>query len=696
MMRIHIKVFIVLIISAVFCRSAYSGSDDKQKDIHQLETITVTAQKKEENPQKVPVSVDVFSDIRIEDAKIEDVLDLTRFSPNVHMKQNYTEHVIVIRGIPSFRASTHSPAGLYVDDVSYPLHYMQNTMLFDIERAEVLKGPQGTLYGRNTESGVINIITRQPDNQFRSKVFGEYGSDDTFRSGANISGPLVSDTLFVGAAFQYKISDGYAENLSDGNDQVADSEQVNARTALRWTPGDAWDISLTADVMNADNHIGGYRLISGPHASNPFEVRKDEDEYYKEDGNSQGLRIKYEGSMFHLLSVSGALYQTLDKLADTDLWDDPGDRKVNTFKIRERQYSQEFRMSSAQKGAFEWLAGVYGFMEETEFNYKYDIVSKGITGKHPIANMDTDGYAFFGQGTYTLFEDLHLTAGLRFDHQDLEGDLRDDIKGRHCSQDLTYDEYLPKFSIAYDLSKDFMVYTSASKGYLVGGYNWLMNPTSETFDYDSEYTWNYELGIKTTCLKGKLIANLSVFYTDIEDKQVTEFDADTSSNTVTNAANAHSQGVEFQVRTMPVQGLEIVAGFGYTQAKFDEFKATEWNDTHTALIENDYEDKYLPYAPEYTYNLGIQYRSANGLLCRADLLGTDRYYGDIGNLSEQDAYQTVNLRLGYEKESFDFYLWAENLFDEEYLTYVAPFDKNSHVGFDGPPRTLGATLTYRF
>jgi iron complex outermembrane receptor protein len=190
------------------------------------------------------------------------------------------------------------------------------------------------------------------------------------------------------------------------------------------------------------------------------------------------------------------------------------------------------------------------------------------------------------------------------------------------------------------------------------------------------------------------MANLSVFYIDIEDKQITEMGY-TLTKSITNAAKAHSQGVELQLKARPLQGLDVFAGFGYAEATFDDFSSMEWNEDNTALIEKDYEDNDLPYAPHYTYNAGIQYRTSNGFFGRADLFGTDRFYGDSANASKQDAYQTVNLRIGYEGRHFDCYLWAENIFDEDYLTYVAPYGGNT-IGLDGAPMTFGLTLTYRF
>ncbi|MFV9644847.1 MAG: TonB-dependent receptor, partial [Desulfobacterales bacterium] len=197
-----------------------TAQKEKAQKALELETMTVTAQKREENVQDVPASISVFSDIQIEDADIRDTIDLTRLTPNVYVNRAAVQNVIVIRGISTFDASLYSPAGFYVDDVNFPLHHMHNPDLFDIERVEVLKGPQGTLYGRNSESGVINIITKQPDNELRGKIFGEYGSYDTehgsspsYRAGGSISGPLVKDKLYLGLAGQWENSDGFMKNI---------------------------------------------------------------------------------------------------------------------------------------------------------------------------------------------------------------------------------------------------------------------------------------------------------------------------------------------------------------------------------------------------------------------------------------------------------------------------------------------------
>jgi iron complex outermembrane receptor protein len=587
---------------------------------------------------------------------------------------------------------------------------MHNPELFDLESMEVLRGPQGTLYGRNTESGLINMVTKKPGNVFEGKAFGGYGNYDSYRIGANIRGPILKDKLYIGVSGQVKVSDGYVENKFNDDDKAADVEHKNGRVTLRFTPTDGWDISLIGNTMDTDDHYGEWRYINGPMKTDPHEIKQDEDQYSKQKGNDYTLRVKYTGDSFNLISVSSLVDYEHDCFSDMDFGADPQNRTTGTATYEDKQFSQEIRVSSPEdSGPFEWLAGVYGFDEELDTYFDYYIVNAwgmaDMSLMRPVANIDTRGYAGFGQGTYTLFDKLHLTAGLRYDHQDLEGDVSGkyfdfatfSYKDYDCDKDLDYDEWLPKFSVAYDLTDDVMTYVSASKGYNTGGYIYCptANLTGDSFIYDPEYTWNYEAGIKTTWLNNKIRANLTMFYIDIKDKQVSEMDQTTMQVTITNAAEAHSQGVELELTARPVRGLDIFVGFGYTEAKFDDFTATEWNDTNTALVQNDYKDNYLQYAPKYTYNIGVQYRHESGFFGRVDLLGKDEFYGDYANTAKADAHETVNLRLGYELEHLDFVLWVKNVFDEEYLSYVTPF-YDKVAGVDAPPRTFGATLTYRF
>ena len=686
---------LTLYLVLVFSLTAFAKQEKTQKT-HQIEKLTVTAQKRAEDPQKVPIAMDVMSDIFIEDAMMQNTMDLTRFSPNVFMKDSPFENVIVIRGISSFGSSLNSPAAYYVNGVGYALHYMHDNELFDVERIEILKGPQGTLYGRNSESGVINIITKQPDNTLRGKILGEYGNYNSYRGVAKVSGPVIKDKLFLGAAAQYKYSDGYIENIHYGDDDVASVNRFNGRATLRWTPSDPWDISLIADLVNTDDTVGVFRYAKGSNITSPFETRHDEvDEHFKENGNSQVLNINYQADNWKLTSVTGVTYRTYSKFNDSDLWDNPARRMTNDYTYDDSQYSQEIRINSTGNGKLQWLGGLFASFEETNTNHENKSITANRALSHHIAEIQSQGYAAFGQATYAIIPELRLTFGLRLDNQNLEGDYKNPVTNVSLQEDLDFTELLPKISISYDATPDATAYATVAKGYLAGGYNWCMNPTENTFNFDPEYSWNYEIGLKTNWLENRLGVNLALFYITTEDKQVSNIEPVTHLNTIANAAEASSYGFEIQVTAKPTEGLEVFANLGYTQAKFDNFLSSAWNSSYTDVVTQDLEGNYLPYAPKYTYNAGIQYRAENGFMGRVDLFGTGQFYGDAANSCEQEAYQLVNLRVGYEKENWEAYVWSKNLFDQEYLTWFQPNGSNLYA-MDAPPLTFGVTVGYRF
>ncbi len=667
-----------------------------------FEEIIVTAEKREMNIQKIPVSVTALSDIQIEDANVQDILALTGFIPNVSMKTNLVENIIVIRGVSSFHTSLASPAGLYVDDVPYPHNYMHDPELYDIKRIEVLKGPQGTLYGRNSESGVVNIITQQPGEQFMGKVFADYGSYNTIRIGIDASGPLVSDKLYFGISLRSKSSDGYITNIFDDNDKVAEIDHKNGRASLCWTPMDALEVSLIGDFMKNKDQYGVYRFLKDTTAG-WHEINQDTtDQPYDQTGNGQTLRIKYRGDVFDFLSVSGTNYYENEYSTDFDQSSMAGG--VFNSSIDSRVFSQEFRLSSpGEEMAFQWLVGLYGFKDTSNTKLDFENLFGPGTGSawKPETEIDTKGGAVFGQVTYSFFKGLRLTGGLRFDHQALEGRLSNKktlLAGGagtlSFKKNLDYNEILPKVSLAYDFTDSIMTYATVSKGYLTGGYNWAVVMSDEGFTYDPEYSWNYEIGTKSSWCNNKLISNISFFYMDTSDKQVSELDpyglSPMATRTV-NAAKTHSLGFEVDMQAKLVKGLEAFAGFGYVNAKIDEWVATEFDWNNMQPVTNNYKDKYLPYVPKYTYNLSLQYRHDTGLFGRVDLLGTGSCYSDTKNINKRDAYELVNLRAGYENEHFDIVLWCQNLFDKEYM--LGP---GIQASIDGAPRTIGIALTGRF
>ena len=686
--------------------------EEKARGEYELETITVTAQKREENIQEVPASITALSEIQIEDAGIKDIEDLVFYTPNLHMVKsgNHVEQQPIIRGMFN-RMNPNPMVGVFVDGVAYSRHLAYDPDLCDIERIEVLKGPQGTLFGRNTEAGAINIITKKPGNIWEGKASAGYGNYDSQDYSATIRGPLVKDTLFFGISGKRYLSDGYFENDYLGTDDAEYRDDISGRAILRWTPTEAWDIILNA---NADRYEDGF----GPWS--PFEepthhVNLDYKGELENDLNGQSLSLDYEGGWFRFTSITA--HRDVDFDLDYDMDCTQFDMMRNYYEQDHNQWSQEVRLASPKdSGSLKWLIGGYYLDEDFDVDCTYDY-RQGFPawGVPPYmatmkSKLHTENHAFFGQATYTLWEKLGLTAGLRYDHdkKEFNGTQFDtpDVMGAGVATvktEKTFSEWLPKFAIDYRFTQDFMGYASISKGYTAGSFNEL-DPSVLGVPYDAEYSWNYEAGLKSGWLDNRLILNLAAFYIDWKDKQVF-IHTGAVSNIFKNAAEATSMGFEIEALARPVRGLEIVAGFGYLDAKFDEFTEPVYDPmTGEKTGEKSYKDKKLALAPEYSYNLAVQYRyplfNSNTLFSRLELQGVGDYYWEFDNEKKESSYEIVNAKLGYEGEykgyGFDLYLWAKNIFDEKYSTSAWGSDQMGWFARAGDPQTFGVTLTWRF
>nr|WP_287412011.1 TonB-dependent receptor [Pseudodesulfovibrio sp.] len=688
MLARYVTLAVALTTLLLFTSHAFAEDDQEVK----LKGVTVTAQKREENVQDVPVSMNVVTGIDIEEARITDLSELIQYTPNVFSTQSLDNRSMVIRGISTMNTALSPAVGLFVDDIPYAINRMQNPALLDVERVEVLRGPQGTLYGKNTESGAINIITRQPDNELRGKIFGEYGFYDIgkavplYRAGGNVSGPILEDELFVGVAFQGKTSDSYMENIYDGDKSAAEYDQKIGRVSLRWTPAQVWDISFIVDAEKNNNKYAWLRYESGAGASDKHKSNWNGGNDWDTDSNNQVLKAKYSGKHFDLLSITSRSDYRTEILNDADFG--PFNFGNQDFTFDCVSYNQELRLSSPNDGkALEWLVGLFGSKDKT--------FAKSHTPAY-FAVRDTDidigTVAVFGQATYTLFDSLHLTVGTRYEHQNLEGKQTNQFAATpKYSHSETNDEFLPKLSIAYDLTDDIMAYGTYSKGFLSGGYNFHMGNNADDMYFKPEHTTSYEAGFKSVFWDSRLTVNAALFHIDIKDKQVIEWPVGGAPTLrrVSNAAQASSNGLELEVSARPWNEIEFFGGVGYTEAKFDN-----WVAPRPGGNSFDYKGKYLPNAPKYTYNLGAQYRAMNGLFLRGDLLGTGSYYCDSENTQKVDGYKTVNLKVGYSWEDVDAVLWANNVFNESYV--VSRMAYMGSLVQDGEPRSTGLTLTYRF
>lgn len=634
-----------------------------------LETITVTAQKAEENIQEVPISMSVFDEFTIEDRNIDNLEDIAKYTPGLEIfGTSSIKSAPSLRGLFADKRLSSSSAGLYIDGAPITGGVGFDETLLDIERVEVLKGPQGTLYGKNAEVGVINVITKKPTNETQGKITGSLGSDDKRDISLNVSGALVEDTFYMGVAAKHYEKDGYVKSIAMDK-MVDDREHDYGKINLRWTPTDNLEASLITSKIKYDEGEMSYGLSS----ANNRETGNDFEGYVKSEVFLTSLNIKYDfDDDFSITSITA--YRDYEESTGYDY--DYSDNYASRFhRVNDNEFetlSEELRINYENK-KIKLVSGIY--LEKDESHNNRDDDKGWLTSiQHTNSDIDGDTFGIFSHLTYNVNEKLSLISGLRFDTE------QKTYKDSTETIEYDEDELSPKAGLTYDLSKDMMSYLTISKGYRAGGFNvGAEDGYSKTFDKESLYS--YEVGLKGTSLNNRLIYDVAVYYMDINDMQVDKYISAYAAIQM-NAAKATSKGIEASINFQITDTINLFAGASYTDIKFDEY-----NDGKA-----DYSGNTTSFSPEYNFNIGATYRSSQGFYARADLTGYGDMYLNSANEYKRDAYELVNAKIGYEQEHYDVYLYAKNLFDKEYdsIGYY-----NGVYTSYSPPREIGVTLTYR-
>nr|WP_320191233.1 TonB-dependent receptor [uncultured Desulfobacter sp.] len=648
-----------------------SMADSKQSEIS-LDTLTVTANKQEENIQDVPMSITAFDELTLEDKNITSLDELTDYVPNLIILDQGVSGAAVpsMRGINAGLGTFDVATALFVDGVPILSFAGYEDTLLNIERVEVLRGPQGTLYGRSAQAGAINIISRQPDNEFRGKISVDGGEDNKKEVSLSVSGPIIQDKLFIGLSGQHYDKDGFIKNGYTGDMEGA-KEHWYGKGQLRWTPTDDLDINLIVSRLEYDND--GFTMgLSEDGASSMGVIPSGDREVYsgfdtKEDSinTAQALKISYDFN--DALNLSSITTHNLYEEKTASDWDfNPADLSFSTNDNEYESISQELRLASnAEK--MNWVAGL--------FYYKYDNTFDNMYRSSPTKrDMGGETYALFGQLRYALTDKLGVTGGLRYEHQDK--DFEDYVSGR--ARDNSWDDIAPKFSVDYGFTSEVMGYVTVAKGFRPGGFN-LWSTAAEYDSYDSEEVWSYEIGAKGQFLENRLIVNIALFYLDRNDMQVSE-KIPAGQSYITNAATINSYGAELEVQAKITPHFSMTSSVGYINAEFDDYED----------YLGDYNGNKVTGVPDYTFSIGGQYRADNGFYTRVDLTGVGSMYIDKKNEYKRDAYQLINAQIGYEAESWDIYLYGKNIFDEDYSKVGATYITYSD------PREIGVKLTYRF
>ncbi|QAR33512.1 TonB-dependent receptor [Geovibrio thiophilus] len=670
-----------------------NAADNATADVYELDTVVVTAEKRGRDIKEVPSAVSSLSGEEVDEYGLRTLADVMSMTPNLYVTQTGESITTfaTMRGITGSMNQIPS-VGFYVDDVYHP---NLDVSFYDVERIEILKGPQGTLYGRNSEAGVINIVTKQPSDTWAGRAGIDISSFNTYETKASISGPVVSDRLFIKAAARYAETDGYFESVN-GEDDLGKTEKKDGKFSLGYKSGNEFSADLSYGFQRYDgDKYANFAPLHGGSMRKNINVNEDGETY--NDFDMLSLRGEYSAGDVKLVSVtaysrSESMFMNDTDFTPIDMISIDVEKDINSF-------SQEFRlMSDNADGKLNWIAGLFLLSEKDERRYNtwmnFMNMGMGVPGENLRQNSETEttGIAVFGEAGYEFGSRLEVTAGLRYDSEKKEFGYNQTPSGSVLpmmgygsisgSEEETYGAWLPKLSVKYRFTGELLTYASISRGFRSGGFNEKENMGSS---FDPEYTWNYELGLKSSWLDRRLNFNAAVFHIDWKDMQVEIADASGTSVYMENAAEAESTGAEVEISAMPLSGLVVNAGAGYTYAEYKDYTKGDEDFSGNRVIDS----------PLYTANFGAAYRFGGGFYANTNYSYFGKVYFDPANSEEQKSYGVLNAKIGYQGSRYDIYLYGRNLLDEEYA--VRAFEVNDvWYGRAGEPRVIGVAVAGRF
>ncbi|WP_311270786.1 TonB-dependent receptor [Sphingobium sp. WCS2017Hpa-17] len=656
--------------------------------------IVVTARQRSESLQQVPDSVTAFSAKTIEEAGIRSIDDVTALMPNISLvdAQDAGTVAISIRGIGQVR-NGEAPVALVIDGVQMTSTDMIKQALYDLEQIEVLKGPQGALYGRNAIGGAINITTKRPTNDLEGRVGFDYANGDDRRLSGSLSGAIVPDLLLFRIAADYRKFDGVFHNVTL-NRKVDFVEDLNLRGRLILTPTDR----LTIDVRGAYGDLDGgaswyIPLPDGQPNNSSIPIQNDFLGKSPRKTKDASLKIDYEFAPFTLTSVSAYNDTSIDLIEDLDWMPQSilGARQLRGYE----SFSQEIRLSSPSSQKLRWTAGAYLLDAKKSIDTTV-LISPDPTASElppsayiplPVAGADEDilTKAVYAQINYSATDALELTAALRYDN-DKRTQTNRLLPGP--KREASFDEWQPKLSVKYSFSPDSMVYATAARGFRSGGFN----PPTGVFPaiYRPEVADTLEIGTKNSLADRKLTLNAAAFYMRYKDQQV--FVLNVADQGIVNVAKTDIYGFELEAQARPTRNLQLGASLGFIDTKIKDYDGT-------ALFRGN----KVPLTYRWSYTLFGQYRvpiaDDRALIARIDYSGRSGNYWHIDNADRQDAVHLANARLTFDAKSWSIALYATNLFKERYTEefFAKEFSAGAtDIRYPGQPRRYGVAASFNF
>ncbi len=679
---------------------APAGPAHAQSQDDVIEEIMVTSRYRAEKLSDVPDSITAFKVQDIERYRIERINRVATLTPNLRFSDDQEVGVstLVIRGVRQNRGTGQPPVSFRIDGVSATNNLLTTQELFDIESVDVLRGPQGALYGRNAIGGAVLISTRQPttEPEYRLRLSGAEGEDYIVAGSA--SGPIGNENLLYRASFRWQDREGQLRNAYLDNEYVDYKESASGRGRLVYKASDRLTIDLRAQYQDQEGGSGyfmpaseGFLPLPPPNPpilfGNPtYEIQSNRIGRSLVRSWETSAKLDYELGWATLTSISS--YTEVDSGNDQDL-DQTLVEAIDIIVIDDSEtWAQEFRLVSNSDDGLRWVAGVQYFTQDRFRSLATTFL--GFPVPPAAQDLELENIAAFGNLSYDLSDDLELTLAFRYDEEKPE----DRTQGRS----ETFSDFQPKASLAYRFDESLMGYVTIGKGFRAGGFNNVAPGSSFMPGFDEESLVSYELGMKGSALGGKVRGGLSLFYIDYTDQQYFLFDQ-TGTQANINVPESEILGGELEFTALPIESLQIDFGFGFTDSEIKEYEDIPGVLVPASAIVG----QKVPGAPVWSVNLALQHtRPVSGeldLVTRLDYEHRDKTYWTLDNVDTQSAYDLTNLSVGLESDRWAARVFAENLFDEEYIEwfFAARFiGLPADIAWPSKPRQVGVEFSLRY
>jgi len=629
---------------------------------------------------------------QLHNQQIVNLKELTAVMPNFYMPDygSYANTPVYIRGIGT--KSKGSAVGFYVDGVPHFESSAFNIDLSDIAAVNVFRGPQGTLYGRNTIAGIINVYTHNPLDYQRTRIKVGYGRYNDFIAQAS-NYAKISEKFGISTAASYHHNDGMFTNhfLNEKADKLNEGE---GRIGLYWRPTTNWLLHLNSTLTYSEQN--GY-----PYA--PYDIVKDEllpisynrNSTYRRLISSTGLNAQYENN--HISFNSQTSYQFIKSHQGLDQDFTPQDVYFVDNSYHQNMLSQELTLKSNDKGRYQWIIGLFGMLlhsnQFAETSYFTRDFSTPTTYKNPTA-----GYAIYHQSSYNIWRGMSATVGLRFDYEHAKTTYNQDkttlstgvtTHAKDFVSSASFRQFTPKFTLQYLTNKDNLYYISITRGYKPGGFNTIFKTDAER-TYDPEYSWNYEVGTRLKFFNGRLTAEADLFYIDWRPMQTT-YTVPGVGNVIANAGHTDSKGFELSLAYHPIKSLQLNLNYGYTHARYLEYKKS---------AREDFSGNRLPMVPNHTLSLNGTYTIMpagwfDKIVFNTGLTGLGRIYWADDNIVRQNFYATLNAKVSLTKGIFTWEVWGKNLTATNYMAYGFKASQGNYAQ-RGKLLTFGTAVSVSF